>query len=105
MLFSPYLTSPHGKAEVTGSQLSIYAYGGIFPDEASNPLSIDNKTTKSWSAFIPKDKTIDSEARHFFTTESSKNVDSCGGMTSLSTSPDEVLSADIGTLLLDMGCL
>ena len=50
------------------------------------------------------DKMItDSEAMHFFTTDSGRNVVAHGWMTTLSTSPDDVLSADIGVLLLDVG--
>ena len=53
-----------------------------------------------------KDKMItDSEAMDFFTTESGRNVIAYGWiqMKTLSTSPDDVLSADIGVLLLDVG--
>ena len=45
----------------------------------------------------------DSEEMHFFTTESGRNVVAYGWMTTLSTSPDDVLSADIGVLFLDVG--
>ena len=40
---------------------------------------------------------------HLFKTESGRNVVAYGWMTTLSTSPDDVLSADIGVLLLDVG--
>ena len=40
---------------------------------------------------------------HFFTTESGRNVVAYGWMTTLSTFPDDVLSADIGVPLLDVG--
>ena len=39
----------------------------------------------------------------FSTAESVRNVVAYGWMTTLSTSPDDVLLADIGVLLLDVG--
>ena len=51
---------------------------------------------------ITKDKITDSEAVHF-TTESGWTVVAYGWMTTLSTFPDDVLSADIGVLLLVEG--
>ena len=41
---------------------------------------------------ITKDKITDSEAMHFFTTESGRNVVAYGWMTTLSTSSNDVLS-------------
>ena len=49
--------------------------------------------------------TIDGEAMNFFTMEAGRNVIAYGWMTTTSTSPDELLPADIGVLLLDVGML
>ena len=51
-----------------------------------------------------KDKMVtECEAVQFFTTESGRNVVPYRWISRLSTSPDDVLSADIGVLLLDGG--
>ena len=69
-------------------------------------LTVDNETSKSWSALMYRSRKIRSPTVRqctFFTTESGRNVVAYGWMTTLSTSPDDVLSADIGVLLLDVG--
>ena len=84
---------PHGQAEATGCQPSMAASSRM---KRFSKLTVNDETCKSWSSLITKDKTTDGEAMHFFTTESGSNVVAYGWMTTLSTFPNEVLSADIG---------
>ena len=105
MFFSPYFKTVHVHIAGRSNCLSTID-GGIFSDEASNSLSTMRRPSPGQRCIsITKDKITDSEAMHFFTTESGRNAVAYGWMTTLSTSPDDVLSADIGVLLLDVGCL
>ena len=106
MFFSPHFKTVHVHIDRPSNWLSTID-SGIFSDEASNSLSTMRRPSpgQRWYISITKDKITDSEAMHFFTTESGRNVVAYGWMTTLSTSPDDVLSADIGVPLLDVGCL
>ena len=105
MFFSPYFKTVHVHID-RAEQLAVnnrwrHLYG------PTHCWQWDVQVLVSVDISITKDKITTSEAMHFFTTESrfGRNVVAYGSMTTLSTSPDDMLSssADIGVLLLDVG--
>ena len=94
-------TCPHRQGGATGCQPSMAA--SFRMKRPTHCRQWDVQVLVSVDISITKDKITDSEAMHSFTTESGRNVVAYGWMTTLSTSPDDVLSADIGALLLDVG--
>ena len=75
MFFSPYFKIVHVYID-RAEQLAVkHRWRHLFG--WSVQLTADNETSKSWSTLIisiTKDKITDSEAMHFFTTESGRNV-------------------------------
>ena len=104
MLFSLYFKTVHVHMH-RPEQLAVnHRWRHLFG--WSVQLTVDNETSKSWSAFI-----------HIYRSRKirSPTVRQCtfffngiwqerrGLMTTLSTAPDDALSADIGVILLDVG--